>query len=63
MKAVHLVTVAELLELTQLDSVWQRPDPPDPFGFVLAQAPSQVPKDLYLICSQRGLASAISLMH
>eukprot|EP00959_Pyramimonas_sp_CCMP1952_P230705 4823027-Pyramimonas_sp.AAC.1 len=63
MKAVHLVTVAELLELTRLDSFWQRPDPTDPFGFVLAQAPSQVPKYLYFICGKRGLAPAIRFLH
>eukprot|EP00959_Pyramimonas_sp_CCMP1952_P068716 1434306-Pyramimonas_sp.AAC.1 len=62
MKAVHLVTTDEFLELARLDSFWQRPDPVEAFGFVLAQSPSQVSKELFMLCGQRGLAPCITLL-
>eukprot|EP00959_Pyramimonas_sp_CCMP1952_P444288 9302046-Pyramimonas_sp.AAC.1 len=41
---------------------WSKDLPRDPFGFVLAQPPDSLPKELVLQCAQRGLTDRISLL-
>eukprot|EP00959_Pyramimonas_sp_CCMP1952_P393690 8249462-Pyramimonas_sp.AAC.1 len=62
MKRIHLVTVSEMSQLLADTDFWNKAPSSDPFGFVLAQPPDSLPKDLVLQCAQRGLTDRISLL-